>query len=67
MIGQTLGHYRIVEKIRATGKGKVYRASDTKLDREVTIKVLSDALAHDPEQKDHASRGGRHCAWVRIH
>ncbi len=67
MIGQTISHYRIVGKTGAGGRHEVYRASGTKLNREVAIKVLSDALAHNSERKDHASLAGRHWAWVWIH
>ena len=48
--GDHLGHYTIVSAIGAGGMGEVYRARDTKLDRDVAIKVLPRAFAHDPER-----------------
>jgi serine/threonine protein kinase len=48
--GTRLGPYEVLASIGAGGMGEVYRAKDTKLDREVAIKVLSAALAQDPER-----------------
>jgi Tol biopolymer transport system component len=50
MIGSTLANYRVTAAIGAGGMGEVYRATDTKLDREVAIKVLPAELAQDPER-----------------
>lgn len=52
MIGQTLGHYRILEQIGAGGMGVVYRGRDERLEREVALKVLpTDALADEEARK----------------
>ena len=48
--GTQLGPYRIEALLGAGGMGEVYKARDTKLDRDVAIKVLPDAFAADPER-----------------
>ena len=54
-LGTTLGPYEVVTKIGEGGMGEVYRARDTKLDRDVALKVLPQAFTEDP---GHQARSG---------
>ena len=56
LIGETLGHYKVTEKLGAGGMGEVYRARDLTLDRDVALKVLPQDLSSDPERLDRFER-----------
>ena len=65
MIGRSLGHYRITAAIGAGGMGEVYRATDTKLGRDVAIKMLPAAVAQDPERLARFEREARSLASLK--
>ena len=50
MIGKSVAHYTITKKIGKGGMGEVYRATDTKLKRDVALKILPDSFARDPQR-----------------
>jgi len=62
VVGKTLAHYEILEPLGAGGMGEVYRARDTKLERDVAIKVLPEDFATDQDRLARFDREAKHLA-----
>ena len=65
MIGKTLAHYEITDMLGKGGMGEVYRARDTRLGREVAIKVLPREMSGDPERIARFEREARSLATLQ--
>ena len=65
--GRSFAHYKVTEKIGAGGMGEVFRATDSKLNRDVALKMLPDTVAHDPERLARFKREAQVLAALNHH
>ncbi len=62
MVGTTISHYKVIEKIGPGGMGEVYLAQDTSLDRKVALKFLPEELQQDPTARKRFLREAKSAA-----
>src|SRR5574342_579625 len=64
LVGEMLGPYRVLDRLGAGGMGEVYRARDTRLERDVAIKVLPTESVNDPAARTRLLREARSAAGL---